>query len=258
MSLATKEVLEEPYADWAQELRTYGGRVIGANLEAADAALAERDYRAGLAHSEAAVALDRFSERAHRTRMLALYAMGRTHEAPQGYRRLRSLLVGELGLEPNAQTRSLEAAILRQEEASELLPRPSREINLRPSGGPWLLFLGRQPELAALERIAHSALGGEFSLVLIEGDVGLGKSRLLQEFATRLDGIRVGRAKCTQLEQGLDYVPVAAALRDALSEVDLDPAHLPALQGILPELGVEEPDPANSAWSRCSRQWWPS
>jgi hypothetical protein len=43
VSLATKEVLEEPYADWAQELRTYGGRVIGANLEAADAALAERE-----------------------------------------------------------------------------------------------------------------------------------------------------------------------------------------------------------------------
>lgn len=243
LSLATKQVLEdEPYADWAQELRgTYHGRVIGANLEAADAALAVRDYRAGLAHAEAGVKLDRFSERAHRTRMLALYAMGRTHEALEAYRRLRSLLVGELGLEPNAQTRSLEAAILRQDEVSELLPRPSREIDLRPSGGPWLLFLGRQLELTALERLARSALSGEFSLVLIESEAGLGKSRLFQEFALRLDGTRVGCAKCSALEQGLDYVPVAAALRDALGDIELEPAEPPALRGLLPELGLGRP-----------------
>ena len=107
---------------------TYRGRVIGAHLEAADTALIARDFRAGLAHAQAVVRLDRLSERAHRTEMLALYAMGRTHEALEAYRRLRSLLVGELGLEPNVETRSLEAAILRQDEVSELLPRPSREM----------------------------------------------------------------------------------------------------------------------------------
>ena len=124
LSLGVQEVLEdEPYANWAQELRgTYLGRVIGANLEAAEAALATHDYRAGLSYSESAMRLDRFSERAHRTGMLALYAMGRTHEALESYRRLRSVLVGELGLEPSVETRSLEAAILRQEDVAALLP----------------------------------------------------------------------------------------------------------------------------------------
>jgi hypothetical protein len=51
----------------------------------------------------------------------------------------------------------------------------------------------------------------------------------------------VGRAKCSALEQGLPYVPLAAALRDAFSDVDLKPDHLPALRGILPELGVGQP-----------------
>ena len=46
LSLARGEVLEdEPYSDWAETLRgTYRSRVLGANLEAADAALAGRDY----------------------------------------------------------------------------------------------------------------------------------------------------------------------------------------------------------------------
>jgi DNA-binding SARP family transcriptional activator len=243
LSLATHEVLEdEPYADWAQELRgLYRGRVIGAYLEAADAALATHDYRAGLTYSQAATRLDGFSERAHRSGMLALYAMGRAHEALEAYRRLRSVLVGELGLDPSVETRALEAAILRQDEAAGLLPRPAREIELRAPGQPWMLFLGRKPELTALEELVRSALGGEFSLVLVEGEAGLGKSRLLEEFVSTLDGVRVGRAKCSALERRLAYVPLAGALRDALSGVELDPAQLPALRGVLPELGVRQP-----------------
>ena len=218
LALAPAEVLEdEPYADWAQELRgTYRSRVIGANLEAADAALIARDFRASLSHAQAATRMDRFSERAHRTEMLALYAMGRDHEALEAYRRLRCLLVGELGLEPNAESRTLEAAVLRQDEVSSLLPRPSREMQLRSAGHPWLLFLGRRAELAALAETLDSALAGEFALVLVEGEAGIGKSRLLDEFASTLDGVRVGRARCSALEQHLAHVPLAAVLREVL------------------------------------------
>jgi DNA-binding SARP family transcriptional activator len=242
LALASAEVLEdEPYADWAQELRgTYRGRVIGANLEAADAALIARDFRAGLSHAQAATRMDRFSERAHRTEMLALYAMGRNHEALEGYRRLRCLLVGELGLEPDAQSRSLEAAILRQDDVSSMLPRPSRAMQLRSPGHPWLLFLGRRAELAALAETLDSALAGEFALVLVEGEAGIGKSRLLDEFASTLDGVRVGRARCSALEQHLAHVPLAAALRDVLEGLDLDTKDLPALGGIVPELAPRE------------------
>lgn len=242
LSLATHEVLEdEPYADWAEELRgTYRGRVIGAHLEAADAALISRDFRAGLSHAQAAARLDPFSERAHRIEMLALYATGRAHEALERYRRLRSLLVGELGLEPNAETRALEASILRQEDASSLLPRASREMRLKSSGQPWLLFLGRKSELTALGDTLGTALRGEFSLVLVNGESGIGKSRLLDEFASTLDGVRVGRARCSVLEQHLPLVPLAAALRGVLEGEDVDTGQIPGLAGILPELALRD------------------
>jgi DNA-binding SARP family transcriptional activator len=242
LALASDEVLaDEPYSQWAHELRgTYRGRVIGANLEAADAALIARDFRAGLRHAQAAARMDRFSERAHRTEMLTLYAMGRGHEALEVYRRLRSLLVGELGLEANSETRSLEAAILREDDVSSLLPRPSGDMQLRASGRPWLLFLGRRAELAALSETLSSALAGEFALVLVEGEAEIGKSRLLDEFASTLEGVRVGRARCSALEQHLPHVPLAAALRGVLDRLDLDTTRLPALGGILPELAPRE------------------
>jgi DNA-binding SARP family transcriptional activator len=242
LALVRGDVLEdEPYAIWAEELRgTYRGRVLGAHLEAADAALAELDYGAALAHAEAAEALDGFSERAQRTAMLALYALGRQHDALATYRAFRARLDRELGLEPTSETRMLEAAILRQQEIRSLLPRAIR-LTRRDAAPPSIRLLGRTCELATLDRAAERALAGSFALVLVEGEPGLGKTRLLDEFVTSLVGTRIGRASCSELEQHLPYVPLASALRSALSDVELDADRLPALARILPELSVREP-----------------
>jgi DNA-binding SARP family transcriptional activator len=242
LGLVHGEVFEdEPYAEWAQGLRiTYQGRVLGAHLEAADAALAELDYAGALAHTEAGVARDPFSERAHRSAMLALYALGRQYEALEMYRRFRTRLDEELGLDPSAETRALESAILRQDDIHSLLPRPIRPAREGPDERS-VRLLGRTSELDALERSVRLALDGSFGLLMIEGEAGLGKTRLLDELAMSLVGVRVGRASCSVLERHLPYVPLAAALRGALARAELDTQRLPALRQILPELRVEEP-----------------
>jgi DNA-binding SARP family transcriptional activator len=243
LALVHGEVLEdEPYAAWAQELRgTYLGRVLGARLDAADAALTEFDYAGALAQVEAAVVLDQFSERAQRIAMLALYALGRQHEALAAYRKFRARLDQELGLEPTAETRALEAAILRQEDVRTLLPRPIHRAcaDARPAS---LRLLGRERELDGLERAVRRALDGSFALLMIDGEAGLGKSRLLDELAVRLIGTRIGRASCSQLAQHLPYVPLAAALRDALGDLEIDARRLQALGPILPELTLGNED----------------
>src|SRR5207253_8928313 len=83
LALVRGEVLhDEPYADWALELRrVYKARVLEAREDAAQMALGECEYSIALRHAEAAIGMDRFSERAHRLAMLALYALGRQHEA---------------------------------------------------------------------------------------------------------------------------------------------------------------------------------
>jgi DNA-binding SARP family transcriptional activator len=241
LALVQGEVLEdEPYATWAQDLRgTYHGRVLGARLDAADAALTELDYAGALAHVEAAVVLDCFSERAQRIAMIALYALGRQHEALAAYRAFRTRLDEQLGLEPTAETRALEAAILRQEDIRTLLPRQIHraEAGARPAA---LRLLGRRRELDGLERAVRQALEGSFALLLIEGEAGLGKTRLLDEVAVSLIGTRIGRASCSQLTQHLPYFPLSAAGRDALGDSELDSCRLQALGPILPELAVDD------------------
>ena len=54
--------------------------------------------------------------------MLALYRAGRQADALTAYRETRDYLVGELGLEPRKELRTLEQAILRQDDSLELAP----------------------------------------------------------------------------------------------------------------------------------------
>ena len=244
LDLVRGEVLEdEPYTAWALDLRgTYQGRVLGARLDAADAALAEFDFAAALAHAEAATTLDQFSERAHRSEMLALYALGRTHEALSRYRTYRKRLDDELGLEPSAETRALEAAVIRQEDVRSLLPRPIQSAQTD-AGGHAVRFLGRRAELHTLVHTVQRRVDDSLTLIQIEGETGLGKTRLLDELQGQLQGVRIGRATCSLLERHLPYVPLATALREALAGVELDPERRPALRQILPELALATPKP---------------
>jgi DNA-binding SARP family transcriptional activator len=244
LDLVRGEVLEdEPYTTWALDLRgSYQGRVLGARLDAADVALAEFDFTAALAHGEAAAALDYFSERAHRSEMLALYALGRTHEALARYRSYRKRLDEELGLEPTGETRALEAAVIRQEDVHSLLPRPIRAAHAD-GGGHAVRFLGRRAELDTLAQAVRRGLDNGVTVIQIEGETGLGKTRLLDELQAQLDGVCVGRAACSLRERHLPYVPLASALREALADVDFNIGRLPALGQILPELALGAPKP---------------
>jgi DNA-binding SARP family transcriptional activator len=235
LRLANGDVLEdEPYAAWAQDVRRdYRTRVVEAHLDAAAMALTERDLADAVAHADAASARDRFNERALRTAMLALYAQGGQHESLARYRVFRETLDNELGLTPSADLRALESAILRQESAEALLPRactgsrgdlPRGEVPL----------LGRSDELQRLESAVRRGVDTGFALVQLEGESGMGKTRLLHHLADHLGGLPVGWATCSLLEQHLQYVPLAAALRQA--GLPAAGAGSPALGQILPEL----------------------
>jgi predicted ATPase len=75
-------------------------------------------------------------------------------------------------------------------------------------------FVGRQSQLAELELAYREALEGRPRLLLIAGDSGVGKTRLLSEARNALDGARVLLGQC--VEQGeleLPYAPLLGALR---------------------------------------------
>jgi YVTN family beta-propeller protein len=104
---------------------------LAAVEERIDAELALGRHARLVAELEALVGEHPLRERLRSQQMLALYRSGRQADALAAYRRARALLNAELAIEPGPELRSLEGAILRQDQALELpstapkLPAPA-------------------------------------------------------------------------------------------------------------------------------------
>ena len=82
-------------------------------------------------------------------------------------------------------------------------------------------FVGRDDELRRLRRAADRVSEGDFSVAIVSGESGIGKSRLLAEVRRLavLDGIRCLTAQPVELEKRISLNPIL----DALSALDLEP-----------------------------------
>jgi DNA-binding CsgD family transcriptional regulator len=79
------------------------------------------------------------------------------------------------------------------------------------------VFAGRASELGELSAAMARAADGAPGVVLLGGEAGIGKSRLLSELEARAqrDGVRVLRGQCVSLEEAaIPLLPVADVLRD--------------------------------------------
>jgi serine/threonine protein kinase/tetratricopeptide (TPR) repeat protein len=79
-------------------------------------------------------------------------------------------------------------------------------------------YSGRRTELGTLEDHLERARAGQGQVVLVSGEAGVGKSRLLHEFHARIDAtnVRILQARCSSYDGGGPYLPFAEILRAAL------------------------------------------
>ena len=175
-------------------------------------------------HSEAAAELEElvtahpFRERLWGLLIVALYRSGRQAAALRTFSRARSQLVEELGVEPLASLRALEAAVLVQDPALDL-PRVDAATPERGFVGPTEAgrgrFVGRQREQAQLVRALQAARLGHGSLFLVTGEPGIGKTRLVEELTehARAGGMQVAWGPAWEAGGAPAFWPWIQALR---------------------------------------------
>src|SRR5215468_10914592 len=110
------------------------------------------------------------------------------------------------------------------------------------------VFVGRVDELAALDAVFERVRDGRPSTVLIGGEAGVGKSRLVSEFTGRARAAGAARVLCGYCLElsagGLPFAPFTGVLRELVHDLGADgvAALLPGrstreLARLLPELG---------------------
>jgi ABC-type oligopeptide transport system substrate-binding subunit/DNA-binding SARP family transcriptional activator len=224
-------------------------------------------YERALRYARRQLALEPLWERSHRQLMTLLALTGRRSAALAQYQACRRLLEEELGLEPLEETEALHRRLVNW-EAGRWAERAGEPLEA--SGYPFasLPFTGRGEEHATLVSWWEEARRGASGLTLVEGEAGVGKTRLVEEILRYIEpqGTIVLRGRCHEFGTGLPYQPIAQALRslpyiedarwDALSQLPLSPVWLAELSRLLPELRQIFPNlpPAQTAAGETARQ----
>ncbi|MEO5875429.1 MAG: AAA family ATPase [Streptosporangiaceae bacterium] len=106
------------------------------------------------------------------------------------------------------------------------------------------VLVGRLAELDVLDAVYATARTGTPRAVLVGGEAGVGKTRLVREFCGRADGARVLVGGCLELGvEGLPFAPFTAVLRQLIRELGLDGVtslvggKASGLSRLLPEFG---------------------
>jgi DNA-binding SARP family transcriptional activator/tetratricopeptide (TPR) repeat protein len=203
---------EGPFEDW---LRPERERLRAAALDGLRRLLARQTATGALAGTiqtaTRLLAIDPTQEAAHRTLMRLYARQGRRAAALRQYADCVAVLRREAGAEPEPETTALHEALVAAGAGRGGAEAPGRAPR---AGAPPLV--GRGPELALLREALREAGAGRGRLVIIVGEAGIGKSRLVDEVlaeATRRGARRlVGRAHATT--QVLPFGPWIDALRD--------------------------------------------
>jgi len=185
------------------------------------AALAEgrKAWTTAAGHLNQMLQIDPLAESAQQ-RLISLYLkQGEPGMALRQYRQFENQLKQDLGIAPSAETRNIYEEILRQQGSSgaviKITSGSKSPSNILP-------FFGRDDLLGELSIISEDVKAGHGAIVLIQGENGIGKSRLINEFISQLTSSPqpwlVLQGACSPFDDLLSHGPFIEALQDAAPE----------------------------------------
>ena len=198
-------------AGWIDERRAELGELRVEALEAVAASgvqLGGGDVAAAEEAARMAVEAAPFRESARVALIAALRAAGNEAEALRAYEDIRVVLRDELGTTPGpALLAAHEQMLGAGEPAAAPGPAVAAPAAAPPAGLPDRLaqaaatpWVGRQEQLDRLHEALEGARGGEASLMLLTGEGGIGKTRLLAQLAAGAEGFTVLYGRCDEEE----------------------------------------------------------
>ncbi|MBN1975988.1 MAG: tetratricopeptide repeat protein [Anaerolineae bacterium] len=253
VDLCRAEFLEGIYDDWVLLERERLRELFLRALERLIVLHKQRgDYERALAYAQRLAAADPLREEAHRELMQLYHLLGRSQAALEQFVALRDLLTRELGARPTAAT-----VALYQEIVAALAAVGAPHLPVAPPSPPLLRDLahlplvGRVEERAALLSALQAAIQARGGYALVEGDAGVGKTRLVGEIVAdaRWRGFQVGLAKANHLAASAPYQLFQEALSAVLTPLRVaqlaelvEPVWLGVVVPILPAIAEHLPD----------------
>ena len=241
------DLLETCYDEWLNGRRDAYTKRFLASLDRLARLLEERrEYSEALVHVERLLQHEPLREDAWRLLMRLRDARGDRAGALHAYHTCVATLERELGVLPTEDTRKEYEALLRggTERVRGATEAPRDEARHRTAAAP---LVGRADEWARLTSLWRVIEAGQSGFLLVTGEAGVGKTRLIEELRdwAGLRGAVTAAARSYAAEGSLPYAPVIAWLRAPRLEQAvgrLAHPHRTELGRLLPELLAQSPD----------------
>jgi DNA-binding SARP family transcriptional activator/tetratricopeptide (TPR) repeat protein len=199
------------------------------------------DYVTAIRYAQRLLVLDPLSEDLAR-HLMHLFSLNNDRaSALRVYHTCVTTLQRELGVDPDSATREAYEQLMQHET-------PITQVRVQqPLFAANSTLIGRTREWTGLQNAWHAANTAEPHFVLVMGEAGIGKSRLVEEFLLWVgqQGNVTAKTRSYAAEGQLSLAPVtdwlrSASLRKHLRQ--LDTVWLTEVARILPELFTEQPD----------------
>lgn len=211
------------FAAWLERERGQARLDVTNCILARCAELEAVDPEAATALSVALLRVDPLDARVVQCCLRSLARAGRSAELAQVYRDYVRALQDDMNVEPDEATRALYLALAAAADlahgegvarTSRSTPRSGREAGpTRAFGWDTPPFVGRRRELTQLHECLASALAGRGGVVVVEGEGGAGKTRLVEHFLSQVgSGLEVFRGRCHEQSPSTPMEPVRRAL----------------------------------------------
>src|SRR5438876_859717 len=192
---------------------------------------------------------DPLNEEGYRRLMRLRFSQGDRIGALRAYARGRAVLAEQLQVEPEPET----VALAKRIRHTAPFRSPQVLSHASPGQPPANLldgpFLGRTAEFGTLIECYQRVHAGQPQLVLLQGETGIGKTRLASEFVgwAQAQGADVAAGRALQTGRQLPYQPLIDVLRCQLEQEHapddlLSDVWLAELSRLLPELRDRYPD----------------
>ncbi|HEX2219686.1 MAG TPA: AAA family ATPase [Gemmatimonadales bacterium] len=248
------------FEEWLAETRARLLRRYVAVLAAiTHDSLERRRWREAMERGDRWLACDQLSEEAARAAVEARYLAGDRGAALAKLAEYRTVLLREAGCEPSNDLLALGRRI--ESDIRAARPRSASDEWYTRAPLPEASLIGRGSEWEALLKSWKEVEQGARRILLVEGEAGVGKSRLVEEFVRTVvrDGATVLQGRGYDATATLPFAPIVEALRAALDAPGLagaDPEWLTEAARLLPEIrqrfpALAEPEPSpdpTEAW----------
>jgi len=249
--------------DFELWLTTERGRLAGLYMQALMQLLSLKrkagDWQGIITWAQRGLDHDPLAEPLHQQLISAYGHQGLRSEAIRQYEQLKALLITELQVEPLPETQALYAATIQPfnqptvsaNGMSQLLGLNGMTAMMSPPYSQPTVhpFVGREAQLAVLDQALRESTQGPARVVLLSGELGMGKTTLWQQWLARLAPIPVAlTTRALNTTQQVPFDPIRRLLgtlpcREQLQQIanQLLPTWRHELVRLVPSLGTLMP-----------------